>query len=168
MNLRRAVACGICIGVACGPRLFDENIRESDDAGARRDWEAARLGPIAPNYLSQKRAFLERALRESTRRSAVQVQAVQWKNIGPFEATRFPGTATIDSGRLRVIVTHPTDATIIYVGTGVRSASVVFQTPPPAGSVWTWTPLTDGIAAASASGNIAVGSLAMSPARLVD
>src|SRR5204862_7395755 len=35
---------------------------------------------------------------------------------------------------------------------------------PPPGSVWTWRPLTDGIAAASASGNLAVGGLAMDAA----
>jgi photosystem II stability/assembly factor-like uncharacterized protein len=167
MNLRRAVAWGICIGVACGPRSFDEKPREYDDEAARRAWEAARSGPIAPDYLTEKRAFLEQALRDSTRRLAVQAgQVVQWKNIGPFEDNpHVPwDPARIDSGRLRVIVTHPTDPKIIYVGAaggGVWKTTNADLTP---GSVWTWTALTDGIAPASASGNIQVGSLAMSPA----
>jgi hypothetical protein len=119
---------------------------------------------MAPDYLAAKRAFLERARRDSRNRSTLEAAAaVRWRNIGPFEGDR-GDPSRIDSGRLRVIVTHPTDPKIIYVGTaggGVWKTSDADLAP---GATWTWTPLTDGIAAASASGNIAVGGLAMSPA----
>ena len=165
MNLRRALAWGICLGVACGPRPLNRMPPEQDDEAARRAWEAARSGgPMAPDYLGAKRAFLERARRDMSSRSTLKAAAVvRWRNIGPFEGG-LPNTARIDAGRLRAIVTHPTDPKVIYLGTaagGVWKTSNADLTP---GSTWTWTPLTDALAPASASGNMAVGSLAMSPA----
>src|SRR5690242_14455758 len=109
MNLRSTVAWGICIGVACGPRGLNR-LPPADDEAARRAWEGARSGPMAPDYLAEKRAFLERALPNSARRSAIQAgTAVQWRNIGPFEDDpQVPWEPSRrDSGRLRVIVTHP-------------------------------------------------------------
>jgi photosystem II stability/assembly factor-like uncharacterized protein len=163
MDIRRALAWAFCIGVACGPRSIDSRLSEQDDEGQRRAWEAARAGgPRAPDYLAAKRGYLKQVRRDAGRSGAlVAAGMARWSNLGPFDAAVDPW---IDSGRLRTIVTHPTDSRIIYLGTaggGVWKTSNADLTP---GSTWTWTPITDGIAPASASGNIAVGSLAMSPA----
>lgn len=166
MNTRRALAWALCI-VACGLRSLDSRLSEQDDETKRRAWEAARSGgPPAPDYLDAKRDYLRghlEQIRLAPNGSGASAAAgtVRWRNLGPFDAAAAPW---LDSGRLRTIVTHPTDSRIIYLGTaggGVWKTSNADLSP---GSTWTWTPITDGIAPASASGNIAVGSLAMSPA----
>jgi uncharacterized protein (TIGR03382 family) len=114
---------------------------------------------MAADYLARKQEALGSAQRIAARQAnADTAPAPAWRNIGPFRGQPSYGSF---GGRLRAIVPHPTDSHILYIAAAGGGVWKTTDATPATGSVWTWRPLTDGIPAVSASGNIAVGGLAM-------
>jgi len=113
--------------------------------------------PVTRQELDRKTDLL---VREQARaRSLASSAGPQWRNLGPTSG----GVTSyyVDAGRLRAIATSPTNAGTIYIGTA--SGGVFRTTNADSAGDWTWTPLTDDLPAASGSGNITVGDLAISP-----
>jgi hypothetical protein len=160
MGLRavRGLALVICVVAACAQRGDQPGAPSFDDAGAREAWEQTLSGgSIAPDYLQQKQQALSSAQRRA-RMEAASATAPQWRSIGPFDLRGYVGSA---AGRLRAVVPHPRDPHVIYIATAGGGVWKTTDADPRGGSVWTWKALTDALPAASASGNIAVGGLAM-------
>ena len=92
--------------------------------------------------------------------------SISWTNIGPFTQNSNGGYGTdgvdVDSGRPMAVLTHPTNAQILYLaasGGGVFKCTNADLTAPA--TAWTWTSVTDGLPSTSSSGNVSVGALGM-------
>ncbi len=119
--------------------------KERDRAGVR----AQPRGAAAANTLASPSAGSQSSPLASS-------LASPWISLGPTRAdndfNNLHEYHSLDSGRARTILAHPSDPSILYLGTA-------------GGGVWktydagaTWEPITDAI------GSLAVGSLAMDPA----
>ncbi|MBI4913246.1 MAG: hypothetical protein HY823_10950 [Acidobacteria bacterium] len=98
-----------------------------------------------------------------------------WVNIGPTSGSgqgpvsggviQPTDAATSDSGRPTVILPHPTVANRLYMGVAGGGVWRCDNANPaaPGDWDWTWTPITDGLPAGTASGNLSVGGLAFKP-----
>ncbi len=89
-----------------------------------------------------------------------------WRNIGPKTQNSNGGYGTdnvdVDSGRPTAILTHPTNAQIVYLATSGGGVFKCANADHAAGATaWTWNAVTDGLPATSSSGNVAVGALGM-------
>ena len=92
--------------------------------------------------------------------------SVSWTNIGPFTQTSNGGYGTdnvdVDSGRPMAVLTHPTNAQIVYLAT---SGGGIFKCTnadlAASAFAWTWTAVTDGLPATSSTGNVSAGALGM-------
>jgi photosystem II stability/assembly factor-like uncharacterized protein len=160
---------------------FDEARTESrDDALARRDatleWYG---GEPSAEYLAARKLLAEQEARKwltpaPQSKSKVEVLAegvpdtdVEWINIGPTGGLangRPAAGGENESGRISIqgIVTHPTNAQILYLAT---SAGGVWKTTQAGPDVvdWNWVSITDALPHDSGSGNLACGALAMNP-----
>ncbi len=94
-------------------------------------------------------------LRYGAHRAGLAVPGNQWVNLGPSNASFIKnGSVTlnvVDSGRLRTILVHPSNAATIYIAT---SGGGVWKTTNGGTS---WTALTDSL------GALSIGALAMDP-----
>jgi uncharacterized protein (TIGR03382 family) len=162
MRVARTSAVPFLIAAACAGR-GDFRLRGGfDDVRSREDAEAALSGgAAAPEYVSEKHKLLFALQRQARTRSGASEAAPPWRSIGPFVTH---GTFVSAAGRLRAIVPHPTDSRILYIGTAGGGVWKTTDADPAGTSAWTWRPLTDDLPAATVSGNIAVGGLAMDAA----
>lgn len=128
---------------------------DKDDPFARMQWQKSHFGTITPEYRTR---VLNEAIRQNKklRRDGGSVAGRAdgsnppgtagpiWQNIGPTGAdSEQNGSWTgyvRDSGRLRTILTHPTDGNIVYV---LSSAGGLWKTTNFESDRPTWTPLTD-------------------------
>jgi len=158
----RTFIIALCIVAACAQQGDGSARAGYDDPEEREAWEQESFGPAASDYLARKQEALVPAQRIARRQATTAASPPPaWRNIGPF---RGQSLYVSFAGRLRAIVPHPTDSRILYVATAGGGVWKTTDSDPAPGSVWTWRPLTDGIAPASASGNLAVGGLAMDAA----
>lgn len=137
---------------------------QHDRPDQRRDFELWwHGGEASREYLDA----VNRLAREDAER---QLQALQpgllptWVNLGPRSNLTSASWPDIDSGRIRAIVTHPTDPRILYLGTSGGGVFKCVNADLDGAGTWTWTAVTDQLPAISSSGNLPVGALAMSPA----
>lgn len=91
-----------------------------------------------------------------------------WQNLGPFAGRHFsenPAASDpdIDSGRVTVILPHPTNPKRLYVGFGGGGLWRCDNADPASTSDWVWTCLTDGIPVGSERGDVSVGGVAFKP-----
>ncbi|MBL0312145.1 MAG: PKD domain-containing protein [Holophagaceae bacterium] len=125
---------------------------------AEEEWSG---GPWTPEYqrfvmgvAAQERERHE-DLHYGSRTAALAAPGTLWTNLGPANASYIKnGSVTlnvVDSGRLRTILVHPTNASIIYVAT---SGGGVWKTINGGTS---WTAITDSL------GALSNGALAMDP-----
>ena len=92
--------------------------------------------------------------------------SVSWTNIGPFTQNSNGGYGTdgidVDSGRPMAVLTHPTNAQIVYLATSGGGVFKCTNADHTLGATaWVWTAVTDGLPATSSSGNVSVGALGM-------
>ncbi len=92
--------------------------------------------------------------------------SISWTNIGPFTQTSNGGYGTdnvdVDSGRPMAVLTHPTNAQIIYLATSGGGVFKCTNADHTLGATaWVWTPVTDGLPATSTTGNVSAGALGM-------
>jgi len=157
---------------------------EKDDAQGREKWFANWFGPIAPGYLSHRLKVAEQEIQKwgsmipgtsmylrrksSAANDGAGLPYSLFRNIGPFhEVAQLQQNANdpniIDTGRITVILPHPTNARLLYVGYAggglwrCRNANVASNED------WVWEPLTDGLPGGGAAGNISIGSAAFKP-----
>jgi hypothetical protein len=89
-----------------------------------------------------------------------------WRSLGPRTQNSNGGYGTdgvdVDSGRPTAILTHPSNAQIIYLAT---SGGGIYKCTNAAlnGSAtsWTWNAVSDSLPATSSSGNVSAGALGM-------
>jgi hypothetical protein len=125
---------------------------EKDDPFARLNAQEQQNGKVTPAYrdkvLREAQKHNQRLGRDSS--GAVLGTPGQpstgpaWINIGPFgqqfgQNGSYTGDV-VDSGRLRTILTHPTDGNIVYI---LSSAGGLWKTTNFESATPTWTPLTD-------------------------
>ncbi|MBL0211475.1 MAG: hypothetical protein IPQ13_11285 [Holophagaceae bacterium] len=92
--------------------------------------------------------------------------SVSWTNIGPFTQNSNGGYGTdnvdVDSGRPMAVLTHPTNAQIIYLATSGGGIFKCTNADHTLGATaWVWTAVTDGLPATSTTGNVSAGALGM-------
>jgi hypothetical protein len=155
---------------ACSLALVAQDAYDRPDL--RRDWEARRGTPTSAYVehlakAAENEARAEQVARKRMRSLAAGASALnQWVNLGPFTA-RWGGSVEGQnrvSGRINMIVTHPTDPKLLYVATAGGGVFKCTNADPQSTSDWVWTPITDTLPSIGADGTIAVGALAMSPA----
>lgn len=152
---------------------------EKDDPQARRDATRAWFGgEPTPAYLDAKREVSREVLRRfdwsfpgspRPRAPAVPGSGLTWTNLGPTQGSTLyapNGGGDVDSGRLAIqgVVTHPTNSQILYIATAGGGVWKATNADLNAAGDWNWTCITDNLPASTATGNCAVGALAMSPA----
>jgi hypothetical protein len=143
-------------------------------AAATLEWFG---GTATPEYLDYKAAVAEqelrkwgnlipgtRAYREDLPQSAI--PASSWVNIGPWRGkgqlyVTDPNIA--DTGRPTVILPHPSNPSLIYVGYAGGGLWRCSNADVTAAGDWTWTPLTDSLPSGSPAGNLSVGGAAFKP-----
>ncbi len=161
---RHFSACTSCILVflsfvtllSISPRGFAQENGEpvADDPRARRAWELEAFGDPS--------TYADRLLREQERQRVLYPSQVPrgrvgqppmplspsgpvWVSLGPTNASFETNGITlnvVDSGRLRTILPHPTDANTVYIlasGGGLWRTNNFLANPP------TWVPLTDSL-----------------------
>ncbi|HEX9010188.1 MAG TPA: dockerin type I domain-containing protein [Holophagaceae bacterium] len=154
---------------------------EADRPDLRRDWNLWWFGgKLSPDYLDYKNRL---AARELQRWGALMPQAPgakplpavvgaaaapagtggTWVNLGPTANLVNATWPDHDSGRPSAIAVDPGSNTL-YLATSGGGVWKCANADPAATTAWTWTPITDGLPAASSSGNVSVGALALSPA----
>jgi len=137
---------------------------ELDDARARtraaralREGEADAQTMIRRLDLARQergRAAVRPQLRGQLQASSPSALASPWISLGPTRADNdfnIVGYHSIDSGRVRTIVPHPSDPGILYLAT---AGGGVWKTYDAGAS---WEPITDAL------GSLAVGALALDP-----
>ncbi len=148
-----------------------EGEEKEEDVRMRMEDDKEYFGPMAPGYLNHKlKLSLEMARKwghtlPATGRlkgtAAPTVGGPTWVNLGPFTTSNIDAQSDADSGRPSAIVTHPTDANIVYLA---HSGGGVFKATNAASSgAWNWTSITDGLPTGSATGTLAIGALVMDP-----
>ena len=138
-------------------RLLDRTEEErQDDAEGRAHWWRLRMGGELPQEFWVRLA--QEGLKERTRINerlpgifdAPAAAATSWVNIGPTTATRTQNgsivLSKVDSGRVRWILPHPTDADILYVVVGHGG---LWRASGFTSSTHTWTPLSDNLGSTS-------------------
>ncbi|MDR1841545.1 MAG: Ig-like domain-containing protein [Holophagales bacterium] len=157
----------------------DENTEdteaEKDDPFGRREWFREWFGPTSNEYLDYKTKVGEQEIekwghiipgthkyyKRFSPASARAPMPNRWFSIGPFDgsslqnSTRDPNVT--DTGRPTVILPHPYNADILYVGFAGgglwRCQNADLATNDP----WVWAPMTDGL---PSGGNTALGAAA--------
>jgi hypothetical protein len=106
-------------------------------------------------------------------RPALPSASAAWNHLGPTNAaytvyappTSVDGTPVpnVDSGRLSLqgILTHPSNAQIVYVATSGGGLWKATNADLNASGDWNWTSMTDALPHASATGNVPIGAAAM-------
>jgi len=154
-----------------------------DDAHAREKWFAKWFGPIAPGYLSHRQEVAEQEIQKwgskipgtpahyarvkssSANDGAGAAESV-FRNIGPlngFGQNTVKDLNVIDTGRITVILPHPTNARLLYVGYAGGGLWRCKNADPASDQDWVWESLTDGLPSGGATGNISIGSAAFKP-----
>ena len=158
---------------------------EKDDAEAREEWFVEWFGPIAPGYLNYKQNLAEqeiqkwgskipgtpmyRARIKNTHASdGAGLPSSVFRNIGPFhEVAQLQQNANdpniIDTGRITIILPHPTNPRLLYVGYAGGGLWRCKNADLASNEDWVWESLTDGLPGGSAAGNISIGSAAFKP-----
>src|SRR6266404_2923255 len=144
--------------------LTKAHSRENDDPLARlkalrESWgeaspEAARH--VLKEAARQREQYPERASALFAAEAAAAQTVPVWKSIGPTSANFEQSDAmlnVVDSGRVRTILPHPTDANIVYV---LSSGGGLWKTNNFLSSSTTWTAKTDFIGSTS-GGSVAFG-----------
>ena len=131
-------------------------------------------GHATPEYLDFKAKVAEQELKRweslipgtKANRAGIKMAGIPenaWTNIGP---SRGQGQLYIldsniaDTGRPTVILPHPTNPSILYVGHAGGGLWRCNNADVAAAGDWTWTPLTDALPAGSPAGNLSVGGAA--------
>ncbi|HJW33575.1 MAG TPA: dockerin type I domain-containing protein [Holophagaceae bacterium] len=167
--LRLTLRAGLALAILTPSMAALSQEREPRDRPDLREaWMARYYGvPATAAYLDFKAKLAAREVNRyapAFRRALVAVP--QWREIGPKGGrTGFPlvSTEINDSGRSTAIVTHPTDAKIIYVAYAGGGVWKTTDGQLDAAGDWTWRSITDSLPASSGGGNIAVGAFAMHP-----
>ncbi len=134
-------------------------------------------GRATPEYLDFKARVAEDQLQKwerlipGTRAFRAQpaptgIPAKAWTNIGPLrgQSQLYLMDANVaDTGRPTVILPHPTDPNILYVGYAGGGLWRCTNADVTATGDWTWAPLTDALPAGSPAGNLSVGGAAFKP-----
>ncbi|MDR1841844.1 MAG: hypothetical protein LBQ86_07980 [Holophagales bacterium] len=164
------------IGVKAGSEANEAKTEikpEKDNPFGRREWFGEWFGPVSNEYLDYKTKVGEREIEKwghlipgarkyYKRRASAgnDLPPNQWVNIGPFDGFSLqtitdPNVA--DAGRPTVILPHPTNPNVIYVGFAGgglwRSRNANLATNDD----WVWAPMTDGL---PSGGNTAIGAAA--------
>ncbi|MCL1907949.1 MAG: hypothetical protein FWG12_01120 [Holophagaceae bacterium] len=157
-----------------------------DDAIARAKWFAERYGEATPEYLDHRMALAEKEIEkwgrmipgtvaykaykkleaENAARGIVKAGLPEktWVNIGPWSGLN-SGQASgdvnvVDTGRITVILPHPTKPNVLYVGYAGgglwRCQNAYLDTDDD----WVWEPMTDGL---PSGGNLPIGGAAFKP-----
>ncbi|HJW09028.1 MAG TPA: hypothetical protein VJ483_05290 [Holophagaceae bacterium] len=148
---------------------------EADDAEGRRAWNRYWFGDVTPEYLVFKnraaalevdrwRGTFPQGGNRPAPLAAAAATGPAWTNLGPDANSISSTFPDIDSGRPVSVVTDPTDNKILYLAVSGGGVWKCTNADLAAAGDWTWTPITDGLPTSSASGNVSVGALAMSPA----
>lgn len=163
------------------PRMLEREELEAQEGPDRADLrrDAARVwfgGDPGPEELDARNALAARELETwahqipgapvGSRALPLPAGTATWRSLGPRTQNSNGGYGTdgvdVDSGRPTAILTHPTNAQIIYLAT---SGGGIFKCTNAAlnGSAtsWTWTPVSDSLPATSSSGNVSAGALGM-------
>ncbi len=94
------------------------------------------------------------------------IPARLWNNIGPLrgQAQLYRYDSVIaDTGRPTVILPHPTNANLLYVGFAGGGLWKCANADVAAAGDWTWEPITDALPAGSPAGNLSIGGAAFRP-----
>ncbi|MDR2562256.1 MAG: hypothetical protein LBC63_10880 [Holophagales bacterium] len=154
-----------------------------DDAQAREKWFAEWFGPIAPGYLSHRQKVAEQEIQKwgnmipGTPAHYARVKSSSavdgagaadgvFRNIGPhngFGQNTVKDLNVIDTGRITVILPHPTNPRLLYVGYAGGGLWRCRNADLASDEDWVWEPLTDGLPGGGAAGNISIGSAAFKP-----
>ncbi|MFN8011054.1 MAG: hypothetical protein U0P81_06590 [Holophagaceae bacterium] len=149
-------------------RTSSHALKGADRADLRQDWNRFMFGgEPSPDYLDFKADLAARELRriaEARALPAIPGSSGTWANLGPRANLINASFPDIDSGRPVGIAAHPTNPQILYLATSGGGVFKCTNADLAAAGDWTWTPVTDGLPASSASGNVSIGALAMSPA----
>jgi len=130
-------------------------------------------GPPSPESLALKKGMAQQHLKyfadsfplvqHRPSMASLPSETMAWRNLGPSKGSGYGAASDIDSGRLApqgLAVSQ--DGTTLYLASACGGLWKTTTAHLP-DTAWTWTPLTDALAVGSASGNIPVGSLALSP-----
>ena len=124
---------------------------EQDNPTLRREWQLAAWGVVTPTFRANA---LREGKKHSDRKNA---PGPKWVSIGPtgadFEQNgSFTGHVR-DSGRIRTVLPHPTNAEIVYL---LTSGGGLWRTNNWSSPNTTWTPLTDDLPT-TGGGSVAFG-----------
>lgn len=126
-------------------------------------------GPASAEYLDFKARLAAAEVRKERAKFARAAAGVPaWRELGPNGGrTGYPlvSPEINDSGRATVVLTHPTNPAIWYVGYSGGGVWKCSDAQLDGRADWTWRSITDALPASSSSGNIPVGALAMEPGR---
>gem|GEM_PF-375965 len=157
-----------------------------DDAIAREKWFRERYGPVTVEYLDYSLKLAEQEIQKwgamipgtvaykASKNGAsatwggdivkAGLPEKTWKNIGPLDGSSLQSGArdpnVVDTGRPTVILPHPTNANLLYVGFSGGGLWRCRNANLSAGFDWVWESVTDGL---PNSGNLAVGGAAFKP-----
>ncbi|MDR2561479.1 MAG: hypothetical protein LBC63_06895 [Holophagales bacterium] len=154
-----------------------------DDAEGREKWFAEWFGSVAPGYLKHREKVAEQEIqkwgsmipgtpmyRERIKSLAANDGAAMpyslFNNIGPlngFGQNYVDDPNVIDTGRITVILPHPTNARLLYVGYAGGGLWRCKNADLASSEDWVWESLTDGLPSGGAAGNIGIGSAAFKP-----
>jgi hypothetical protein len=152
-----------------------------DDPHGRDEWFAKWFGAVSPGYPDHRQAVAEReieiwgaripgtAAHKAARRggAAPDAQTGAWRCIGPFggasEYSSPPHDKDTDTGRVTVILPHPTNPSLLYVGYAGGGLWRCRNADVATGANWVWEPMTDGLPTGSTAGNVSVGAAAFKP-----
>ncbi|MDR0498650.1 MAG: hypothetical protein LBH03_02800, partial [Holophagales bacterium] len=155
---------------------------EKDDPIGRAKWFDEWFGPVTPEYLDYKITLAEREIQRwghlipgtpMYNRAAPAVEggipAKQWRDIGPWRGQSqvylpiIKDPNIVDTGRPTVILPHPTNTNLIYVGFAGGGLWRCANADVTSNTDWVWEPMTDGLPGGGPAGNLSIGSAAFKP-----
>jgi len=134
-------------------------------------------GQASPEYLDFKARVAEQELQKwaplipgtKAHLAGIRMAGIPenaWTNIGPKRGQGqlyVVDTNIADTGRPTVILPHPTNPNLLYVGYAGGGLWRCSNADVTAAGDWTWTPLTDALPAGSPAGNLSIGGAAFKP-----
>ena len=124
---------------------------EADSPNARLEWERTAYGVVTSAFRANE---LKEAKNHNAKKNA---PGPRWVSIGPaggdFDQNGASTGNETDSGRIRTILTHPTDANIVYA---LTSGGGLWRTNNWMSNDTTWKPLTDDLPT-TGGGSVAFG-----------
>ncbi|MDR2697122.1 MAG: hypothetical protein LBB40_01445, partial [Holophagales bacterium] len=154
---------------------------EKDDPLGRAKWFNDWFGPVTPEYLDYKIQLAEKEIQKwghlipgtTMYNKGVPIAAggipeKRWRDIGPWrgQSQVYYGSYDaniVDTGRPTVILPHPTNPYLIYVGFAGGGLWRCGNANVAANTDWVWEPMTDGLPGGGSAGNLSVGSAAFKP-----